>query len=91
MAGQTQKKLSLDANLIFDLARERDFAHHFRETFQKKGYGLVLPPAAVYELHVIRTDGLTAAEREWARIGLVNLKGWGIRPFDLDSFARDRR
>jgi hypothetical protein len=88
MAGQTQKKLlSLDANLVFDLAREKDFAHEFRETFQKKGYGLVLAPAAVYELHIIRTDSQTAAEREWARIGLVNLKGWGIQPFDLDSVS----
>ena len=86
MAGLTQRKLlSLDANLAFDLAKGKDFAHEFRETFQNKGYGLVLPPTAVYELHVIRTDGETSAEREWARIALVSLACWRIYPFDLDS------
>jgi hypothetical protein len=33
--------------LVFDLARENEFAHEFREVFQAKGYGLVLPPTAV--------------------------------------------
>lgn len=88
MAVTTQRKLlSLDANLVFDLARGSDFAHEFRETFQAKGYGLVLPPTAIYELHVIRMEGGSAVERELARTGLVNLKQWGIQPFDLDSTA----
>jgi len=86
MAGPTQRKLlSLDTNLVFDLAREKDFAHEFLEAFSARGYGLVLPPAAVYELHVIHTSSEVAQEREWARAALANLQRWRIRPFDLDG------
>ena len=88
MAVRTQnKQLSLDANIVFDLAGKKDFAHNFRELFQSKSYGLVLPPTAVHELHLIFTDGDSEAERELARTALVNLKPWGIRPFDLDGAA----
>ena len=86
MAAQ-KKQLSLDANIVFDLAADRDFAHDFREIFQSKGYALVLPPTAAHELHVIFTDGDSAAERELARTALTQLKQWSIRPFDLDSAA----
>lgn len=85
MAGLTQRKLSVDANLVFDLARKREFAHEFREVFQARGYVLVLPPTAVYEVHIIRTDGDKAADRDLATTALRNLKQWGIRPFDLDD------
>ena len=61
-----RKQLSLDANLIFDLAGGKDFAHDFRETFQSKGYALVLPPTAVHELHIIFTEGDNEVERELA-------------------------
>ena len=86
MAAQKQR-LSLDANIIFDLAGDKDFAHDFREIFQSKGYALVLPPTAAQELHVIFTDGDSEADRELARTGLTRLTQWGIRPFDLDSAA----
>jgi hypothetical protein len=86
MAAQ-KKQLSLDANLVFDLAADKDFAHDFREIFQSKGYALVLPPTAAHELHLIFTNGDTAAERELARTALTHLLQWGIRPFDLDSTA----
>ena len=86
MAAQ-KKQLSLDANIVFDLARDKDFAHDFREIFQSKGYALVLPPTAAQELHVIFTDGDSEADRELARTGLTRLTQWGIRPFDLDSAA----
>ncbi len=82
-----KKQLSLDTNIVFDLAGEKDFAHDFREVFQSKGYALVLPPTAVHELHVIFTEGASEAERELARTALTHLKQWGIRPFDLDSAA----
>jgi len=80
-----KKQLSLDANVVFDLAEGKDFAHEFREIFQAKGYALVLPPTAAHELHVIFTDGEHEAERELARTALTSLMQWGIRPFDLDS------
>jgi hypothetical protein len=41
MAAQ-KRQLSLDANLVFDLAAGRDFAHDFREIFQRKGYAFEL-------------------------------------------------
>jgi len=82
-----KKQLSLDTNLVFDLAGNKDFAHDFREIFQGKGYALVLPPTAVHELHVIFTHGDSAAERLLARTALTHLKQWGIRPFDLGSAA----
>ena len=86
MAAQ-KKQLSLDANVIFDLAEGKAFAHEFREIFQSKGYALVLPPTAAHELHVIFTDGENEAERQLAWIALTSLMQWGIRPFDLDSTA----
>lgn len=49
MAAQ-KKQLSLDANIVFDLAGDKDFAHDFREVFQARGYALVLPPTAAHEL-----------------------------------------
>jgi hypothetical protein len=82
-----RKLLSLDANLVFDLARGWNFAHEFREEFQARGYGLRLPPAAIYEIQLIRLEGESDLERELARLGLANLKKWGIQPFDLDSPA----
>ena len=82
-----KKQLSLDTNLVFDLAENKDFAHDFREVFQRKGYALVLPPTAAQELHFIFTHDACAAQRELARTGLTHLLQWGIRPFDLDSTA----
>jgi hypothetical protein len=41
MAAQ-KRQLSLDANVIFDLAADKDFAHDFREIFQRKGYAFEL-------------------------------------------------
>lgn len=87
MALTPRKQLSLDANLLFDLAEGKDFAHDFREEFQRRGYRLLLPPTVRHELHTIYTDGASAADRELARSALVSLRGWGIQPFDLDSTA----
>ncbi len=42
MEADSQKRLSLDTNVLFDLADEKDFAHDFQETYQGKGYSLVL-------------------------------------------------
>jgi hypothetical protein len=86
MAAQ-KKQLSLDANFVFDLAADKDFAHDFREIFQHKGYALVLPPTAAHELHLIFAHGDSVAERELARTALTRLLPWDIHPFDLDSIA----
>ena len=86
MPGQT-KQLSLDANFVFDLAGEEDFAHDLLEAAQARGYALLLPPTAAHELHLIFTDGESEDERQWARTALTRLKQWGIRPFELNSTA----
>ncbi|MGA2750020.1 MAG: PIN domain-containing protein [Verrucomicrobiota bacterium] len=80
-----KKQLSLDANFVFDLAAQKEFAHDFLEAFQKKGYALVLPPTAFLELHIILAHSDSEAERELARTTLNDLARWSIRPFDLDS------
>jgi len=84
MAAQ-KKQLSLDANFVFDLAGEEDFAHGLLEALQRKGYALVLPPTASHELHIIFKRGDRQTERELARTALTRLRQWGIRPFDLGS------
>jgi len=86
MAAQ-KKRVSLDANFIFDLAADEDFAHDLLEAFQKKGYALALTPTASHELHLIFTCGDSEPERELARTALTGLRQWDIRPFDLDSAA----
>jgi hypothetical protein len=86
MAAQ-KKQLSLDTNFVFDLAADKEFAHDFREIFQRKGYAFVLPPTAAYELHLIFTHGDSVEDRELARTALICLLQWEIRPFDLDSTA----
>ena len=79
-----KKQLSLDVNVVFDLAEGKEFARDFQEIFQRKGYALVLPPTAAHEMHHIFTHGGSVAERELARTALTHLLQWGIRPFDLD-------
>lgn len=66
MPARTQKKqLSLDANIVFDLAERKDFAHDFREVFQGKGYALVLPPTAVHELHLFSPKAKARLNENW--------------------------
>ena len=72
---------------MFDLVEEQDFAHEFREVFLGRGYRLFLPPTALVELDFLSAEGRTPAEQNLAREGLLNLRGWGIQPFDLDSTA----
>jgi len=82
-----KKQLSLDANFVFDLAAEKEFAHDFLEVFQRKGYALLLPPTAFHELHTILIEGDIEADRKLAGIALRCVTQWSIRPFDLDSTA----
>ena len=86
MAVPKQRKiLSLDANLPFDLAEGKDFAHDFCEAFVARGYGLHLPPTALHELNTIRRDDTHVREQSLAMKALANLRAWRIQPFDLDA------
>jgi predicted nucleic acid-binding protein len=51
MEATSRKRLSLDTNVLFDLADRRDFAHDFREACQCRGYTLVISPTVVSELY----------------------------------------
>ncbi len=55
MEASSRKRLSLDTNVLFDLADRKDFAHDFREAYQRKGYALVIPPTVVAELYFLRS------------------------------------
>jgi hypothetical protein len=47
MEARSRKRLSLDTNVLFDLADWKDFAHDFRQACQGKGYTLVISPTVV--------------------------------------------
>ena len=88
MEASSQKRLSLDTNVLFDLAASRDFAHEFRETYQGKGYSLVIAPTVVAELYFLRLDG-DREERQLASVSLAKLSTWDIRPFTLSDIQTD--
>ena len=57
MEASSPRRLSLDTNVLFDLADEKDFAHDFREAYQRKGYALVVCPTVVAELYFFQEHG----------------------------------
>ena len=88
MEANSQKKLSLDTNVLFDLAAGGDFAHEFRETYQAKGYALVISPTVVAEIYFLRHEG-DREERRLASAALGNMSGWDVRPFALSGIQAD--
>ena len=85
MAAPGQKKrLALDTNLLFDLAAQKDFAHTFREVYQERSYGLMVPPTAIQELAFYALDR-QCAETPLARKALQEIRAWNLSPFDLQS------
>ena len=84
MAPAARKRLSLDANILFDLAENLDAAHDFREVFQRLGYGLFVGPTVIQELHYFHEHG-PDTEKSLATEALTNMLSWGIAPFDLKS------
>jgi hypothetical protein len=49
MAANPKRQLSLDTNVLLDLAKPQDFAHEFREEFQARRYALLLAPTVLLE------------------------------------------
>jgi predicted nucleic acid-binding protein len=78
------KSLSLDTNVLFDLADEKDFAHDFRETYQTRGYSLAICPTVVAELYFLQVEG-AAEERRLASLSLNSLALWDIQVFPLNG------
>ncbi len=85
------KKLSLDTNVLFDLAQERDYAHDFRETFQRRGYTLLIAPTVVAELYFFLEHG-SSAEEKLASTSIRNIVEWDIQtiPLSLAQSAKAR-
>ena len=82
MGGSPKKELSLDTNLPLDLAKRHDFAHDFRESFQRRGYVLRLPPTVLTELEYLMLFG-NERKRELAEEAFKKLATWRLTPFDL--------
>lgn len=82
MAGSPKGQLSLDTNLPLDLAKAQDFAHEFREEFQRRGYVLRLPPTVLAELEYLILYG-SEENRRLALLASGNLETWRLTPFDL--------
>ena len=88
MEASIQKRLSLDTNVLFDLADRKDFAHEFREAYQRKGYALVISPTVVAELYFFHRHG-DAEERRLASLALGGIIAWDIQAFPLTSIRLD--
>ena len=84
MAANSKKSLALDANLLLDLAEEKDFAHEFREEFTRRGYCFVVPPTVLAELEVLASAG-RVPQRDFANLGLEKLSAWKCEPFALSD------
>ena len=84
MAASPKKALALDANLLLDLAEEKDFAHDFREEFACRACSFYVPPTALAELNLLSRSG-RAPQCRFADIALKNLSAWKCQPFALTA------
>ena len=82
MVANPKRQLSLDTNVLLDLARQKDFAHEFREEFQTRGYALMLSPTVLVELECLLTFG-SAGEQALAQAASSQVEGWRLTAFDL--------
>src|SRR6266436_487758 len=82
MEASSPRRLSLDTNVLFDLADEKDFAHDFRETYQHKGYALAICPTVVAELYFFHERG-DPEEKRLASLALGKIASWDIQVFPL--------
>ena len=79
-----RKRLSLDTNLLIDLAEGIEFAVEFRGVFQERGYELVIVPRVAIEL-VLLADGADARLRKLARIAAERLLAWKVQVLNLND------
>ena len=80
MGAQAKRQFALDTNVLFDLARNEDFAHTFLEVSIEKGYFLFVTPTVVQELDFLRSD---PEDGEFACRALRRMLEWKITPYDL--------
>jgi hypothetical protein len=82
MAGNQKKRLALDTNLLYDLARGSDFAHDFRTVFQAANDSLLIAPTVFREPGFAVLHG-REPEKAQAAKALGNAAQWGIGAFNL--------
>ncbi len=78
-----RKEFALDANILYDLAQGKDFAHTLRECLQEARAVLHVPPTVVQELAYNVGEADNREERELAFKALKSMRGWGLVPYDL--------
>jgi predicted nucleic acid-binding protein len=82
-ASLSAKRLALDTNVLFDLANDAQFAHGFREVFQRLGFSLEVPPRVISELVRFRANG-NDLEQAAASRALHSMRAlWGLEPIML--------
>jgi hypothetical protein len=84
MAVSSGKRLSLDTNLLLDLAEGKDFAEEFLESFQARGYELLVTPTVAGELNALSILG-GKPQRTFAHKALYRLRHWNCQPFALSD------
>jgi predicted nucleic acid-binding protein len=82
MAVSPKRQLSLDTNVLLDLAKPQDFAHELREEFQERGYALLLAPTVLIEVECLLTDG-SPDEKKLAQRAVDTVRAWQLTAFDL--------
>lgn len=80
--GLHSKRLSLDTNVVLDLAAGYQFALAFKEEFQRRKYALQVVPGVMAELEALTRKG-NKEQRNRASIALDNFLAWDITPVIL--------
>lgn len=82
MATKPKKRFALDANILFDLAEERDYAHTLREMLQELGAVLEVPPTVIQEL-VFAAHTIAGNQGKTALVALQSMRAWNLVPIKL--------
>ena len=88
--GLHSKRLSLDTNVLLDLAAGYQFAVDFKEEFQRRKYELRVVPSVLAELHALALKG-NDEQRNRASAALDSLLDWGITPIILTEVEKTYR
>ena len=69
------------------IPKRLEFTPDFKDTFQERGFGLLVPPTAVTELVYLSNQG--GQKAQLARTALASMLGWGISPWQMTSVGDD--
>lgn len=88
--GQHSKHLSLDTNVLMDMAEGAAFAVGFREVFQSLGYTLYVVEGVLVELGYLSKNG-SEIQQERASTAIDKLREWKITPCLLSDLEKSYR